>query len=134
MVDASKTYLFSACICCHNGCWTEFDKIVAGDIAEGKCHCLCIEEQLCINPAKINAPLICGVPDGKICQLGCGCCACALQQPDLKQFVKGAGHCLCCAQSAAFPFDGENPLMCALCCISLFPKQGVAMTWADACK
>ena len=134
MVDATKTVLFNACICCRNGIWTEFDKIIAGDIANGKCSCLCIEEQVCCDLSKKDALLLCGTPEGKICQLGCGCCAVALQMPELPKILEGGGHCCCCAGSAVFPPNEENPLMCALCFLSLFPNVGVAMMWADAMK
>lgn len=134
MVDATQTILFNACICCRNGIWTEFDKIAAGDFANGKCTFLCCEEQVCCDLTKTDAPLLCGVPEGKICQLGCGCCAVALQGLELPKILEGNGHCLCCAGSAAFPFNDENPLMCALCFLSLIPQTGFMLKWADAVK
>ena len=129
-MDLSKIILFSACICCHNGVWTEFEKLT-GDF---NCSCLCIEEQLCIQTTKLNEPLLCGMPEGKFCQVGLGCCAIALKAPELPKVLNAKGHCLCCASSAAFPFDEENPLMCGLCFVSLFPNFGIAISWADATK
>ena len=133
-MDLGKIILFSACICCHNGIWTEVDKLIGGDICDFNCNFLCIEEQACIQANKLKEPLLCGMPQGKFCQLGLGCCAISLKQPELPKILNAKGHCCCCATSAAFPFDGENPLMCGLCFISLFPKFGIAMTWADATK
>lgn len=104
----------------------------AGDICDAQCNFLCIQERACIQLNALDKPLLCGVPEGTICQVGLGCCAIALKQPELPTILKGKGHCLCCAQSAAFPFDAENPMMCAVCFLSLFPNVGVAMTWSDA--
>lgn len=133
-MDLSKVILYSACICCHNGIWTEVDKLIAGDVCDFKGEFLCCEEQACIKADKMSDPLLCGVPEGKICQVGVGCCAVALKMPELPKVLACKGHCCCCAQSAAFPFDDENPLMCALCFVGLFPKFGIAMPWSEAVK
>ena len=135
-IDDAKVILYSACVCCRNGVWTEFDKLIAGDVCDFKGSCLCCEEQVCCQLDRLTKSdfLLPGVPEGKICQIGCGCCAVALQQPELPKILAGQGHCCCCAQSAAFPFDDANPLMCGICFVSLFPNVGVAMTWADAKK
>ncbi len=125
-IDSSKLLLFSACICCSNALYTDFPACVGADV---KAEILCCREQVCLKADRLDKPLLCGTPEGTICELGLGCCAIALKQPEV--LIKAKGQCFCCVQSAALPADAENPFMCAICLVTLFPKFGVALTMAD---
>lgn len=125
-ISPDNLVLVSAVVCCFGALYTDFPALVG---CSGKEECLCCEEEFCL---KLNTPSY-GVNfatgDGYICKLSLLCCQLGIKVPTV--LCKGKGQCCCLVNAGACPPGGDVPIMCAICCVSLYPKFGICQKVGD---
>ena len=90
---------------------------------------LCCDEQFC---CKLGTPALTigiSVPEGKICEIGLGCCTYGLKVPTT--CCKGQEQFCCFAGTCALPPDDEVPATCALLGFACMPGTGCLKKLGD---
>lgn len=119
-----KAYMFSAFVCCFNGC--DLDNIML--CCKGETEFLCFVNEHCcaamVEPFGIG--MVTDEQKGECCKLGMFCCTCGLKQPTV--LCSGASQFLCLVQVQSFPFDANYVAepVCAYCCATCLPEMGCA--------
>ena len=119
-IPADDLILVSAACCCFGALYTDFPGLIG---CSGKNECLCCENQICCKMNTEGLPVGLKTGDGYICRLGLYCCQYGLKVPSV--LCKGKGQCFCLVNQASCPPDADVPMMCAICCVALYPSFGI---------
>eukprot|EP00632_Arachnochrysis_sp_CCMP2950_P013822 CAMPEP_0185690914 /NCGR_PEP_ID=MMETSP1164-20130828/1444_1 /TAXON_ID=1104430 /ORGANISM="Chrysoreinhardia sp, Strain CCMP2950" /LENGTH=161 /DNA_ID=CAMNT_0028357529 /DNA_START=62 /DNA_END=547 /DNA_ORIENTATION=- len=124
-IDEADIILVFGCCCCNQGFICEKCLGIACEQA-----CCCIEHYCCLKPGARLMLCGCGGGDGKVCQLGLGCCAIGLVCPP-QTIIKNQQQCLCLVGSCAIPPSNDIPATVACYGLSLYPKCGCCVRLKD---